>query len=154
MELVMKSDVDKGEQLFRFFNEIAIVAQLSGNLFERVMPEGLNLSQFAVLNHLVRRGCGKTPLDLAKAMQVTKGAMTNTICNLFEKGLISVRPDESDGRCKRIAITDKGREAVETAISAVKPTLMSISEGFQTQDLIDFIPAIERLRTFLDERRN
>ena len=42
--------------LFRFFNEIAIVAQLSGNAFEKAMPEGMTLPQFAVLNHLMRMG--------------------------------------------------------------------------------------------------
>jgi DNA-binding MarR family transcriptional regulator len=35
-------------------------------------------SQFKVLNHLVRLGDGTTPAKLAKAFQITKGAMTNT----------------------------------------------------------------------------
>ena len=40
--------------LFRFFNEIGIIEQLSRNAFERVMPGGMKLSQFTVLNHFVR----------------------------------------------------------------------------------------------------
>jgi hypothetical protein len=39
---------------FRVFNEIGIIEQLSRNLFERVLPDGLTLPQFTVLNHFVR----------------------------------------------------------------------------------------------------
>ena len=41
---------------FKFFNEIGIIAQLSGNKLERVLPEGMSLAQFTVLNHFCRLG--------------------------------------------------------------------------------------------------
>ena len=31
--------------VFRVFNEIGIIAQLAGNAFERVMPDGMTLAQ-------------------------------------------------------------------------------------------------------------
>ncbi|MFT5283071.1 MAG: hypothetical protein ACI94Z_001906, partial [Yoonia sp.] len=38
---------------------------------------------FKVLNHLVRLGDGITPAEFAKAFNVTKAAMTNTINRYF-----------------------------------------------------------------------
>ena len=92
----------QGELMFGFFNEIGIIAQLSGNAFEKVMTGGMTLSQFSVLNHLARLGGNRTPLQIARAMQVTKGTMTNTLGHLERARHISVRPDERDGRSKRV----------------------------------------------------
>ncbi len=62
--------------VFRFFNEIGIIAQLARNGFERVLP---------------------------RAFQVTKGAMTNTLKRLERRGLIQVRrhPRVRPGQARR-----------------------------------------------------
>ena len=77
---------------FRFFNEIGIINQLSTNRAERAMPHGLTMSQFSLLNHFVRGRPPASPLQLANAFQVTKGAMTNTIKQLEGKGFIDINP--------------------------------------------------------------
>ena len=48
--------------MFRFLNEIGIIAQLSGTAFEKVMPGTMTLPQFTVLNHLTRLGGNRTPV--------------------------------------------------------------------------------------------
>ena len=141
------------QALFRLLNEIGIIAQLSGNAFERVMPEGMTLPQFVVLNHLIRLGGDRTPLDLARAMQVTKGAMTNTLHHLQAAGYISVRPDERDGRSKRVNPTDCGRRARDAAIAALEPELSALAEFVPAGEVRSVLPCLERLRRVLDERR-
>ena len=71
-----------------FFTEIGIISQLSFKAFEQVLPRGLTVSQFSVLNNLSRLGDGKSPSVLANAFQVTKGAMTNTLAKLEAGGLV------------------------------------------------------------------
>ena len=39
---------------FRVMNEIGIISQLGATLFERVMPDGMTLAQFTVLNRFVQ----------------------------------------------------------------------------------------------------
>ena len=56
--------------VFAFFNEIGIIEQLARNAFERVMPDGLRLPHFSVLNHFVRLGGERSPGELARAFQV------------------------------------------------------------------------------------
>ena len=93
---------------FKVFNEIGIIHQLGSTAFEKTLPDGLKISQFSVLNHFVRLGDDSTPLQLANAFQVTKGAMTNTLKRLLDRELITIRPDPKDGRRKRVFITEKG----------------------------------------------
>jgi lipopolysaccharide export system permease protein len=68
--------------LFALLNEIGIIEQLARNRFERAQPDGLRLPHFAVLNHLVRLGDGRTPGQIARAFQLTKATMTNTLQRL------------------------------------------------------------------------
>jgi DNA-binding MarR family transcriptional regulator len=141
------------ESLFRLFNEIGIIAQLSGNAFEKVMPAGMTLPQFVVLNHLTRLGGNKTPLDLARAMQVTKGTMTNTLGHLERAGHISIVPDQQDRRSKRVDITEAGRAAREQAIWALAPELKQIGDRFSPQIVRELLPHLATLRAILDSRR-
>ncbi len=82
---------------FTLFNEVGIIGQLSGSLFERRLPDGFLVSHFSVLNHLVRLGEGKTPLDLARAFQVPKTTMTHTLAGLEGAGLIRFAPNPRTG---------------------------------------------------------
>ncbi|MCC0043357.1 MAG: MarR family transcriptional regulator [Brucellaceae bacterium] len=140
--------------MFGFFNEIGIIAQLSGNAFEKVMTGGMTLSQFSVLNHLARLGGNRTPLQIARAMQVTKGTMTNTLGHLERARHISVRPDERDGRSKRVDITPSGLAARNAAIAALMPELGFLAERISLEDMAAAMPLLEQVRKILDERRN
>lgn len=140
--------------MFRLLNEIGIIAQLSGTAFERVMPQGMTLPQFVVLNHLTRLGGDRTPLQLARAMQVTKGTMTNTLGHLERAGHILVTPDPTDRRSKRIDITAMGRKARDAAIAAVTPELLALAGAFPSESIATALPLLEDLRRLLDARRN
>ena len=140
--------------VFRFFNEIGIIAQLSGNALERLLPDAMTLPQFSVLNHFVRLGGEPTPLQLARAFQVTKGAMTNTLGHLQRKGFVSVRPDDKDGRSKRVSITVAGRAAHQRAMAIVAPEFKVVAEVFSSERLAEGLPLLEEMRAWLDKRRD
>lgn len=141
------------EQAFRFLTEIGIIAQLSAAAFEQAMPPGMTMPQFVVLNHLVRLGGEWTPLRLAKAMQVTKGAMTNTLAHLAGKGFVAIRPDDRDGRSKLVSLTAAGKAARDMAIAGVAPELRALVDNVSAKLLADTIPPLEMVRRFFDERR-
>ena len=139
---------------FRIMNEIGIIDQLGRTLIERVMPHGLTVPQFVVLNHFVRLGGDRSPLELARALQVTKATMTSTLQRLEAKDFIRVRPDPEDGRAKRVAITAKGRKAREQAITAIADDLAEIEKAIGPRELEAALPFLVNLRAFLDRRRN
>ncbi|MEM8854889.1 MAG: MarR family transcriptional regulator [Pseudomonadota bacterium] len=140
--------------LFAVFNEIAIIEQLARTQLEAVMPDGLLLPHFGVLNHLVRLGDDKPLNRLAFAFQVTKGTMTNTIQRLERRGYVVVRPDPSDGRGKRVFITEEGRAVRETAIAALGPMLDALAKKVEPAVFASILPHLSHLRAVLDEMRN
>lgn len=139
---------------FTFFNEIGIISQLSANAFERVLPHGLTVSQFSVLNNLARLGDGKSPSWLANAFQVTRGAMTNTLTKLEASGFVDVRADEKDGRGKQVFLTKAGVKVRTEALGALSPLLAELLEAFPEKDFKAAIPFLARLRAHMDAARD
>lgn len=56
------------------------------------------------------------PSDICKSLGVDGGAVTRMLDRLEKKGLITRSPDPSDRRSLLIAVTDKGRDAIERAM--------------------------------------
>ncbi len=139
---------------FRLFTEIGIIEQLARNRLERGLPDGLKVSQFVVLNHLVRLGGEWSPVRLASAFQVTKGAMTNTLQRLEVRGLVLIVADPSDGRAKLVTITDAGRDMRADCVASVSPFLADLSQALSDQDLAKALPVLEKIRKFLDAHRS
>ena len=135
------------------FNEIGIISQLSSNRLERVLPEGMSIAQFSLLNHLVRLGGSWAPSRLARAFQVTKGAMTNTLQRLDAQGLIRVATDPDDARGKLVEITDAGRKMRERCVRATGEVLVDIVKLVPADDVRAALPLLEHLRKTLDENR-
>ena len=106
-----------------------------------------------MLNHLVRLGGAWSPLRLAKAFQLTKGAMTNTLQRLEKRGLIEVSPDPDDGRGKLVNITDAGREMRARCVAGVGPLLVDLADAATADGLSAALPVLERIRKRLDAHR-
>lgn len=139
---------------FGVFNEIGIIEQLSRALLEARLPKGLIAPHFAVLNHLTRVADGRTPVELARAFQVPKTSMTHTVAGLEKHGLVDVRPNPNDGRSKCVWLTDKGAATRLQVIADMSPEFEVLTQGFDTNKLVEILPVLTELRKFLDEHRN
>ena len=142
------------ELAYKFFNEIGIIAQLATNQMQRRLTDGLTSSQFSVLNWFVRVDDQATPGRLAKAFQVTNGAMTNTLRKLANKKFVSIEPDPASGRRKIIRLTPAGRGARDRAVAATFPELQSFLDAFDASVLTEAMPLLARVRQFLDAARD
>lgn len=137
----------------RVMTEIGIISQLSNARLERALPQGLSAAQFAVLSHFMRRGGEESPAQLARAFQVTKGAMTNTLQRLEAQGFVAIVGDAEDGRRKKISLTPAGARAYDAAIVALRPNLEAMREAFTDREFEAALPFLVALRTWLDENR-
>jgi DNA-binding MarR family transcriptional regulator len=140
--------------MFVLMNEIGIINQLASARFEAAQSDGLRLSHFTLLNHLVRVGDGRTPVAIARAFQVTKGAITNTMHRLEERGLIHLTPDPDDGRGKRVWITEAGRARRLAAIASAEQAFAGIAAAIGASSVEAMIPELRRLRQLLDAARD
>lgn len=142
---------DRRTTLFRIFNEIGIISQLSTASLARRLPDGLHPSQFGLLSNLARLGDGKTPAQLAQAFQVPKASMTNTLMQLEKRALITVQAHPEDARKKQVFITDAGRALFGQIVQQVGAGLPHVTEGIE--GLEEILPVLEALRKKLDASR-
>eukprot|EP00435_Cladocopium_sp_Y103_P077085 s1_g824.t1 len=140
--------------LYAFFNEIGIINQLFSTAFRRSLPEGMTSAQFSVLNHFARLGGARTPAQLAASFQVTKGAMTNTLQKLQEKGYVAIETDPADRRSKIVTVTDKGLSKREETLAATAPALAQMIEDLDVSDVKAALPFLREVRIYLDKARD
>ena len=122
------------------FGELFMADQLARNRISRVLPKGMELSHFSVLNHLARINDERTPAQLAKAFHVTRGAMTNTLTKLEWAGHVHIRPDWEDARQKFVAISPSGRSARESALAAVVPLIAEVVQAIGADRVRALLP--------------
>jgi DNA-binding MarR family transcriptional regulator len=140
--------------VFRIFNEIGIIEQLSRALFEARLPTGVLASHFSVLNHLVRVADGRTPLELANAFQLPKTTLSHTLMLLERRGWIEMRPNPEDKRSKRVWLTEAGRRFREEAIGALTPDIEVLLDRIDGAVVTELLPRLEELRQVLDANRD
>jgi DNA-binding MarR family transcriptional regulator len=132
------------------FSEILADEQLIRNRLSRVLPKGMEISHFSVLNHLARAGGERSPAQLAKSFHVTRGAMTNTLSKLEWAGYVHIRPDWDDARRKMVAVSPAGRQARDAAIAAITPMITELVRDMGEDKVRTTLPVLRELRAKLE----
>ncbi|KNX40513.1 MAG: MarR family transcriptional regulator [Roseovarius sp.] len=132
------------------FSEILTNEQLIRNRLSRVLPKGMEISHFSVLNHLARIGDERSPAQLAKSFHVTRGAMTNTLSKLEWAGYVHIRPDWDDARRKMVAISPSGRQARDAAMAAITPMVSDLIRDLGEDRVRASLPVLRELRIRLE----
>src|SRR5262249_14858463 len=110
---------------------------------------------FGVLNHFLRLNVeGESPARLARAFQVTKGAMTYTLQQLAGLGYVRIDADPSDARAKIVRLTNKGRRAREAAVATITPSLVALLDQVGAEEFQRALPFLTKLRQVLDAARD
>lgn len=140
--------------LFEVFKEIGIIEQLARAQLEAQLPEGLIGPHFAVLNHLVNRGDGAVPIDMARAFQVPKTSMTHTLKGLAAQGLVELRANPDDGRSKTVWLTPAGRALRTQTIERLAPAFQGLAGQMDLTALVELLPVLVHLREVMDAARD
>ncbi|PJI85830.1 DNA-binding MarR family transcriptional regulator [Yoonia maricola] len=128
------------------FSEILAVDQLARANVARVLPKGMELSHFSVLNHLAHAGVERSPAQLAKTFHLTRGAMTNTLHKLEWAGWVHVRPDWDDARRKMVAISPSGLAARDAALAAIAPVIADVVNKVGEDKARTVLPVLREMR--------
>ncbi|MEU3946606.1 MarR family transcriptional regulator [Streptomyces sp. NPDC029526] len=96
-----------------------------------VKPYGLTFARYEALVLLTFSKAGELPMSkIGERLMVHPTSVTNTVDRLVRSGLVAKRPNPNDGRGTLAAITDKGREVVESATR----DLMAMDFGLSAYD--------------------
>ena len=102
-------------QLFQVLRQFMDIA-LHWSMRERAhfaKATGLSLPQFGILMQLHHRGeCGVS--DISERFDITAPAASQLVHKLAQAGLIERTEDPNDRRVKQIALSNKGRQMIET----------------------------------------
>ena len=140
---------------FQVMSEIAIIGHLADTALAKVLPPELSVAGFGVLNHFVRSNVeGESPARLARAFQVTKGAMTYTLQQLEELGYVTVTPDPADARAKIVRLTKRGRKARDEGVARVDPGMKALIAEIGAAEFAKALPLLTKLRQVLDAARD
>ena len=132
------------------FGEILALDQLVRARLAKVLPKGMELSHFSVLNQLSHTKIERTPAQIAKSFRVTRGAITNTLNKLELSGYIHVRPDWDDARRKMVSISPAGIVARNSALTAVTPIINELVSEMGEDRLKAIVPILRELRQKLE----
>jgi DNA-binding MarR family transcriptional regulator len=143
--------MDRTEDIaIALFGELFMADQLARNRISKVLPKGMELSHFGVLNHLARVNEERTPAQLARSFHVTRGAMTNTLAKLEWAGHVHIRPDWDDARRKFVAISPAGRAARDAAVQSVAPLIAEVVQALGAERVRAVLPVLREMRTRLE----
>ncbi|MDO5611697.1 MAG: MarR family transcriptional regulator [Paracoccus sp. (in: a-proteobacteria)] len=134
------------------FSELLIADQLSRALISRMLPRGMQLSHFSVLNLLAHVNEERTPAELAESFHVTRGAMTNTLARLEWAGHVHIRPDWEDARRKFVSISPAGRAARDAAVAAFMPLISDLVRDIGAERVRLALPVLRELRKRLESQ--
>ena len=125
--------------------------QLARNVVSRALPKGMEISHFSVLNLLSHISEERTPAQLAEALHVTRGAMTNTLAKLEWAGHVHVRPDWDDARRKWVSLSPAGRRARDAALTSLMPIIGGIVRDLGPEKVRATLPVLRELRARLEQ---
>ncbi|MFK7868161.1 MAG: MarR family winged helix-turn-helix transcriptional regulator [Roseobacter sp.] len=134
------------------FSEVLAADQLVRARLSKVLPKGMEISHFSVLNHLAGFVGERTPAQLAQTFHVTRGAMTNTVSKLEWAGYLHVRPDWDDARRKLVSISPAGRQARDHAVGTIAPLINQMVEKLGDERVRSALPILRELRVQLGEK--
>ncbi|PIE07788.1 MAG: MarR family transcriptional regulator [Rhodobacterales bacterium] len=133
------------------FSEMFMADQLARAALSKVLPKGMELSHFTVLNHLANAGEAKTPAGLARTFHVTRGAMTNTLGKLEWAGHVHIHPDWDDARRKLVTISPAGRAAHDAALAAIAPLIADVVQRIGPDKVRAALPVLREIREQFDQ---
>lgn len=139
-------DDERNSLAIALFSEVLAADQMVRARLSKVLPKGMEISHFSVLNHLAAHMEERTPAQLAETFHVTRGAMTNTLSKLEWAGYVHIRPDWDDARRKMVALSPAGRQARDQAIGTITPMINQVVEKLGDARVRETLPILRELR--------
>lgn len=150
----------KNIRIDNFFSFLYTADMVFNYIDNELRQAGLNRTQMAILNMLVLNGGTMIPTELSSRILRSKHATTKAIDSLEKLGLTkSVKANlnskaKGDRRLRRVSITEKGIELLETSMPARHRFGTSLMCCLDKKEANTFKTILSRLRTHILELEN
>ena len=135
----------------RFGFLIHDVSRLRRIVIDRTLkPVGITRAQWWVLSFLGRRD-GMTQTALAADLDLTKVAVGGLLDRMEQAGFVERRPDQRDGRIRRVHLTPAGNRFLATIRASIEQVEQEILADVSDADLDLTARTMLRIKTTLRE---
>lgn len=104
----------------------------------------LTSAQGRVMGYLARREQPPCAKDIEEEFHLSHPTVSGLLSRLEKKNFIVFRPDEKDGRCKRIVISEKGIRCHERIYHVISENEQRIVRGFSREEQEQFASLLVR----------
>lgn len=92
-----------------------------------------------------------TQKELAKEMRFTEGAMSMSVKRLLKLGLIEQVQCQSDGRCNRLVVTEKGKKIAKDYKHYLYNIMQNVFKEFNVEELEMIHGFLMKINSNLDQ---
>ena len=116
---------------------------------ERALPAGVSASTFEVLEQLARPDAPASPGELAGALGLSRPAFSHLLARLESAGWAQTRPDDRDGRRKRLVLTAAGAQAHRDCLAATRDARRTLRAAVTSEAAMAALPFLRGLDAWL-----
>lgn len=135
-------NVDKQDVLKQFIKTDRLHHRL---LDKNISKAGLHRCQHGVLVHLSHSECAPTQKELADTFDISSAAMTKVLKRLEEDGFIQRDAEKEDLRCRRISLTEKGKQNLLLSRRLAEEVDENMFIGFSPSELVSFYACLNKI---------
>jgi DNA-binding MarR family transcriptional regulator len=111
---------------------------------------GLTSARWQVLGAIALASSAETVARLARTMGLRRQGVQRIVNELAAEGFVVWRPNPHHRRAKLVVLTDKGRDAVDSAQARQIPWAKALARGLQADDINAAAGLLEALRRRLE----
>lgn len=131
-------------ELVGMLENIHLLRKIAVKRFTSSSP--LHFGQVAIMR-TIERNENCTQASLAQQLNVTPASVATSTKRLQKAGLITKTVDSDNLRCKRLALTDKGREAISRHIGLFEDYDRLVFKDFSEEDKLRLMEYLEKILT-------
>ena len=104
----------------------------------------LTSAQGRIMGYLARRKEPPCAKDIEEEFHLSHPTVSGLLSRLEKKSFIEFRPDEKDGRCKRIYVSPKGLDCHERIFHVILENEKRVVQGFTQEEKEQFATLLTR----------
>ena len=104
----------------------------------------LTAAQGRILGYLAMKKTAPCAKDIEEQFHLSHPTVSGLLARLEKKGFIELRSDETDRRCKRIYLAQKGKDCNTTMYQTICDTENRLTEGFSPEEKEQFFSYLSR----------
>ena len=104
----------------------------------------LTFSQGHIMGYLAHRDTPPCAKDIEEEFHLSHPTVSGLLSRLEKKSFLEFRPDERDGRCKRIYVLPKGMDCHERIFHVILENEKRVVQGFTREEKKQFAALLTR----------